>query len=139
MRRRVEDNRSCWQSVDIAGEEESISSPDESTTGSVSLGSKASVEFGGQHWAIGADREPDRIAEDLIVSPPAKSTRTMTGGQRHCVIEKEQRSPGSRSIDRMFPVAKLGVTRDPQRPVVMTNQSPGIVNQTTTVPGEQPA
>jgi hypothetical protein len=60
----------------------------------------------------------------------------MTGGQRNRVIEKEQRRPGSRSIERVFPVPELGAASDPQRPFVMTYQLPTVVDQTTAIPGE---
>jgi hypothetical protein len=96
MASRVDDDCPGRQSVEITGEEDPVSSPNESTTASVSFGSEASIELRGQHLAVGAGCESDGGTEGLVVSPSTKSTWTMTGGQRHCVIEKEQRSPGSR-------------------------------------------
>jgi hypothetical protein len=38
----------------------------------------------------------------------------MTGRQSHGIVEKEKRSPGSGSIERLSEVLKLGVTDDPE-------------------------
>jgi hypothetical protein len=38
----------------------------------------------------------------------------MTSGQSHRIVEKEQRGPGSRSIERLVEVLELDMTNDPK-------------------------
>jgi hypothetical protein len=59
--------------------------------------------------------------------------------QRYDVIEEEQGSPRPRLIERVRPIAELGNARDPQRPLVMADESTGVIDQTATVAGEQPS
>ena len=136
MRRRVDDDCPRRQGVEITGEEDSVSSSNESTTTSMSLSSEASIEVGSQHHTVGAGCKGDSVAEGLVVIPSTKSAGPMTGGQRNRVIEKEQRRPGSRSIERVFPVPEFGAASDPQRPCGMTYLGPTVGDQTTAVPGE---
>ena len=135
----IDDHCPGGKGVEIACEEDPISSSDKPATASVSLGGDTSVEFRGQHGTVGVGCKGDGIPIGLVVGPPAKSTWAVTGRQSYCVIEKEQRSPGSRGIEWMFPTPELGVASNPKRPVVMTYQLAAVINQTATVPCEQPA
>ena len=58
----------------------------------------------------------------------------MTGRQRHRIIEKEQRRPGPRGIERMRPSPILDAACNPQRTVVMAHHLPGIVRNITSSP-----
>lgn len=136
---RVDDNCSNRQGIEIAGEQDPVGGSDESPTGSVSFGREASIEFHGQHGATGGCCEGDRIAESVVVGSSAKPAGSMPGRQSNCVVEEEQRGPGPGSGERMLPALELGPADNPQRPVVMAYQLPGVINQTTAVPGVEPA
>jgi len=111
---RVEDDCSDRQDVEIAGREDPILSSDEPTSRSVSLCGEAPVELHCQHRAAWSCFKGHRIAIGEVVGPPAKPARSMTGSQSHCIVEKEQRRPDSRCIQRMEPVLELELTGDPQ-------------------------
>jgi hypothetical protein len=120
------------------GPESPVLSPDESTAAAVSLGGDPLVELRSQDGAAIGFCQAHRTSIGEVVGPTAKPTGAVTGRQGNSIIEEEQRGPGLRSFERMPPILVLGATSDPQRPVVMSDQPSGIINQTATVTGEDP-
>ena len=62
----------------------------------------------------------------------------MAGCESNGVVEEEKRSPRARLIERMLPVAELGAASNPQRPLVVTGEAAGVVDETAPIARKHP-
>ena len=137
-RQRVDDNCSGWQRVHFSCGENSVLSTHQPTTTSMAFQPKTLIDICSQNGPGGLPGVGEGIAVGEVVISPAQPTWPMTRSQCHGVIQEEERSPCSRSIQGMIPITKLGSAGDPQLSVVMTHKPAGFINQTTAISREEP-
>lgn len=131
-----DDNSARRHHIQIAGPPDPVSRTVQTTTLPMPLRVEHPIQLSRQKRAVRFCRDGHRISKRPILGSPAVPTRSMTGGQAHGIVEKEQRGPRPRSIERLVEALELETTDDPKWAVVMTSQPPVVINETAAIPGE---
>jgi hypothetical protein len=81
-------------------------------------------------------RRRDGLAVGQVVRVPALPARAVPGGQRHGVVEEEQRRPPARPGQPHPPSAENGAAGDPQVAAVVSDETARVVDEAAAVAGE---
>lgn len=111
---RQENDCARWEAGKVAGPQDSILGPVKSPPATMSLLSKSVIQLRRSQRAPQGRGGRYPIAKRPVITSSTEPAGSMTGRQSHGIVEKEDRSPGSGSIERLSEVFKLRVTDDPE-------------------------